>query len=428
MMAAMDAGADLSSLRLAVSAGETLPAPVFRDWMAKTGTPILDGIGTTELLHIFISNRVGDAHPGCTGRTVTGYEARVVDEHMREVPRGVVGRLAVRGPTGCRYLADARQTSYVRDGWNLTGDAFAQDEDGRFHFAARTDDMILSAGYNIAGPEVEAALLPHPDVGECAVVGAARRRTRPDRRRLRRAPRRRRVRRCHGEAPAGSREGVDRSLQVSASRLVRRSAAEDGNREDPALPHSGTGMTRRDPARTSGEAMAASHLDFLHPEGWAPPRGYANGVSAEGRTLFVAGQIGWNARGEFESDDFVAQLEQALQNVVAVLHAGGAKPEDLVRMTWYITDKAAYVARRREIGAAYRACDRPPFSGDDAGRGDRVAGGPGARRDRGDSRPPGRPGGLIPQLTSVVAPTARIGRPQRSSGRHAGPSRPEAGG
>jgi 2-aminobenzoate-CoA ligase len=171
MMAAMDAGADLSSLRLAVSAGETLPAPVFRDWVTKTGTPILDGIGTTELLHIFISNRVGDAHPGSTGRPVAGYEARIVDEHMREVPRGVVGRLAVRGPTGCRYLADDRQTAYVRDGWNLTGDAFSQDEEGRFHFAARTDDMILSAGYNIAGPEVEAALLAHPDVGECAVVG-----------------------------------------------------------------------------------------------------------------------------------------------------------------------------------------------------------------------------------------------------------------
>jgi 2-aminobenzoate-CoA ligase len=171
MMAAMDEGADLSSLRLAVSAGETLPAPVFRDWVAKTGTPILDGIGTTELLHIFISNRVGDAHPGSTGRPVAGYEARVVDEQMREVPRGVVGRLAVRGPTGCRYLADDRQSHYVRDGWNLTGDAFSQDEEGRFHFAARTDDMIVSAGYNIAGPEVEAALLAHPDVGECAVVG-----------------------------------------------------------------------------------------------------------------------------------------------------------------------------------------------------------------------------------------------------------------
>ena len=171
MMAAMDEGADLSSLRIAVSAGETLPAPVFHEWVRRTGTPILDGIGTTELLHIFISNRLGDAHSGCTGRPITGYEARVVDEDMRELPRGMVGRLAVRGPTGCRYLADARQRSYVRDGWNLTGDAFAQDEHGRFHFAARTDDMILSAGYNIAGPEVEAALLAHADVAECAVVG-----------------------------------------------------------------------------------------------------------------------------------------------------------------------------------------------------------------------------------------------------------------
>jgi 2-aminobenzoate-CoA ligase len=171
MIAAMDEGADLSSLRLAVSAGETLPAPVYRAWVEKTGTPILDGIGTTELLHIFISNRIGDAHPGCTGRAVTGYEARIVDDQMREVPRGTVGRLAVRGPTGCRYLADARQAAYVCDGWNLTGDAFWQDEDDRFHFAARTDDMILSAGYNIAGPEVEAALLAHADVGECAVVG-----------------------------------------------------------------------------------------------------------------------------------------------------------------------------------------------------------------------------------------------------------------
>ncbi len=171
MMAAMDAGADLSSLRLAVSAGETLPAPVFEEWTRKVGVPILDGIGTTELLHIFISNRIDDARAACTGRVVTGYEARVVDEAMQEVPRGTIGRLAVRGPTGCRYLADRRQANYVKDGWNLTGDAFRQDEDGRFHFAARTDDMIISAGYNIAGPEVESALLTHVDVAECAVVG-----------------------------------------------------------------------------------------------------------------------------------------------------------------------------------------------------------------------------------------------------------------
>jgi 2-aminobenzoate-CoA ligase len=171
MLSAMDQGADLSSLRLAVSAGETLPAPVFNDGTQKTGKPILDGIGSTELLHIFVTNRVGDAAPGCTGRPVTGYEAKVVDEAMKEKPRGEIGRLAVRGPTGCRYLADERQKSYVQEGWNLTGDAFWQDDNGYFHFAARTDDMIISAGYNIAGPEVEAALLSHPDVKECAVIG-----------------------------------------------------------------------------------------------------------------------------------------------------------------------------------------------------------------------------------------------------------------
>jgi len=172
MMAAMDAGADLSSLRMAVSAGETLPAPVFQEWTEKTGKPILDGIGSTELLHIFITNRLGEATPGATGRPVAGYEAKIVDDAMQEVADGTIGHLAVRGPTGCRYLADPRQTKYVRDGWNLTGDAFMRDQDGVFHFAARTDDMIISSGYNIAGPEVEAALLAHPEVAECAVVGA----------------------------------------------------------------------------------------------------------------------------------------------------------------------------------------------------------------------------------------------------------------
>ena len=172
MMAAMDKGADLSSLRIAVSAGETLPAPVFEEWTRKTGTPILDGIGSTELLHIFITNRIGDARPGATGKPVGGYVAMIVDKEMNEAPRGEIGRLAVRGPTGCRYLADKRQKDYVRDGWNLTGDTFMQDADGYFHFVARADDMIVSAGYNIAGPEVEAALLSHNDVAECAVVGA----------------------------------------------------------------------------------------------------------------------------------------------------------------------------------------------------------------------------------------------------------------
>ena len=172
MIAAMDQGADLSTLRLAVSAGETLPAPVFEEWTRKTGKPILDGIGSTEMLHIFITNRVSDAVPGATGRPVTGYEAMIVDSDMRELPRNAAGRLAVRGPTGCRYFADKRQNEYVRDGWNLTGDTFVQDTDGRFHFVARADDMIISGGYNIAGPEVEAALLSHADVAECAVVGS----------------------------------------------------------------------------------------------------------------------------------------------------------------------------------------------------------------------------------------------------------------
>ena len=173
MMAAMDKGADLSSLRIAVSAGETLPAPVFEEWTRKTGTPILDGIGSTEMLHIFITNRIGDAHPGATGKPVGGYVAKIVDKDMKEMKAGEFGRLAVRGPTGCRYLADKRQAAYVKDGWNMTGDTFMQDEDGYFHFVARADDMIVSAGYNIAGPEVEAALLAHADVAECAVVGAA---------------------------------------------------------------------------------------------------------------------------------------------------------------------------------------------------------------------------------------------------------------
>ncbi len=173
MLAAMDQGADLSSLRAEVSAGETLPAPVYEAWMAKTGKPMLDGIGATEMLHIFISNRFGDSHPASTGKPVRGYEARIVDDDMNELPRNTIGKLAVRGPTGCRYLADKRQRIYVRDGWNLTGDSFQQDDDGYFHFAARSDDMIISSGYNIAGPEVEAALLGHADVAECAVIGVA---------------------------------------------------------------------------------------------------------------------------------------------------------------------------------------------------------------------------------------------------------------
>lgn len=171
MLSAMDGGADLSSLRIAVSAGETLPGPVFDEWMRKTGTPILDGIGGTEMLHIFISNRLNDFRASSTGKPLMGYQAMVVDDDLNEVPRGTPGHLVVRGPIGCRYLADDRQRNFVKNGWNVTGDTFVEDADGYFHFAARSDDMIVSGGYNIAGPEVEAALLKHEAVQECAVIG-----------------------------------------------------------------------------------------------------------------------------------------------------------------------------------------------------------------------------------------------------------------
>jgi 2-aminobenzoate-CoA ligase len=175
MYRAMLRGADLSrvaSLRACVSAGEPLPAAVAEAWTERTGVRIIDGIGSTEMLHIFIASPASETRPGSVGRPVPGYEAVVVDEEMRPVAPGVVGRLAVRGPTGCRYLDDPRQSVYVVNGWNLTGDAFRCDEDGYFWFAARNDDLIVSAGYNISPLEVEGALLQHDAVAECAVVAS----------------------------------------------------------------------------------------------------------------------------------------------------------------------------------------------------------------------------------------------------------------
>ncbi|MGI5348262.1 AMP-binding protein [Streptomyces sp. CA-250714] len=167
---------DLSSLRRCVSAGEHLPAATWESWYARTGLRIIDGIGATELLHIFISAADEAIRPGRTGVPVPGYRARIVTQDAEgalvPVPDGTPGLLAVRGPVGCRYLADERQRSYVRDGWNLTGDTYVRDTEGYFRFVARADDMIISAGYNISGPEVEEVLLRHPDVCEVAVVGA----------------------------------------------------------------------------------------------------------------------------------------------------------------------------------------------------------------------------------------------------------------
>ena len=163
---------DISSLRKCVSAGEALPHATFDAWLEATGLKIMDGIGATEMLHIFIGSPEEDIRPGATGRVVPGYEAKVIDENGREVKPGTIGRLAVRGPTGCRYLADERQRKYVENSWNVTGDTYLMDDGGYFWYQARSDDMIISAGYNIAGPEVEAVLLEHPAVAECGVVAA----------------------------------------------------------------------------------------------------------------------------------------------------------------------------------------------------------------------------------------------------------------
>jgi 2-aminobenzoate-CoA ligase len=163
----------LASLRKGVSAGEHLPLAIFEGWREKTGIKLIDGLGSTEMLHIFISSEGDAIRPGATGRAIPGYEAMIVDDNGDPLPAGEIGRLAVRGPTGCRYLADPeRQRKYAQNGWNVTGDTYRMDKDGYFWYQARSDDMIISAGYNISGPEVEGVLLEHPKVKECAVVGA----------------------------------------------------------------------------------------------------------------------------------------------------------------------------------------------------------------------------------------------------------------
>lgn len=170
-MATQVAQSPLPTLRKSVSAGEALPMSTRTLWREASGIEIIDGIGATEMSHIFISAAGADVRPGATGKPVPGYQACILDEMGRQLPPGVVGRLVVKGPTGCRYLADERQRSYVQNGWNLTGGAYLMDEDGYFWFQARTDDIIVTAGYNVASQEVENALLEHPAVAECGVVG-----------------------------------------------------------------------------------------------------------------------------------------------------------------------------------------------------------------------------------------------------------------
>jgi len=236
MLSAMDQGPDLSSLRIAVFGRRDPTGAGVQRLDAKDRQADLDGIGSTELpahLHYQPGRRCRARIYRATSHRIRGQGRR--RSHERK-PRGEIGRLAVRGPTGCRYLADERQKTYVREGWNLTGDAFWQDDNGYFHFAARTDDMIISAGYNIAGPEVEAALLSHPDVKECAVIGHSRTMKRGQVVQAHVVLKDGVVDRCgHRSASAESCQGVDRAVQVSAVGEVHRCTAQDANRQDPAF-------------------------------------------------------------------------------------------------------------------------------------------------------------------------------------------------
>ena len=225
---------DLGSLRLCVSAAEPLPAPTYEEWVATTGRECLDGIGSTEMFHIFVSSLPGRVRPGATGMPVPGYDCRVLDEEGREVPRGTPGLIAIKGPTGCKYWRKPdRQAEYVRfGGWNVTGDVYVHDDDGYFTYQCRSDDMIVTGGYKIPGPEVEHVLDEHPAVAESAVVAM------PDSTRgfvpkafvvLRPAGRQRRA----GQGAPGPREEGARALQVSPPGRVRAHLASHGDGQDP---------------------------------------------------------------------------------------------------------------------------------------------------------------------------------------------------
>ena len=294
--------------------------------------------------------------------------------------RAKSGRLAVKGPTGCRYLADERQKSYVYNGWNLTGDAYLMDEDGYFWYQARTDDMIISAGYNIAGPEVESALLLHPAVAECGVVGV------PDDERGQIVKAFVVLKKDYAPGPQTAQDLQEFVKQTIAPYKYPR-AIEFRD----ALPRTETGKLQRFKLR---ELIAAhfpapkthkpSHaertprldvqatkatMQILQPPGWARPRGYSNGILTRGQLVFVAGQIGWDAQCRFQTTDLSGQVRQALENVVAVLAQAGARPEHIVRMTWYVTDKHEYVAAFRFHRGRVPPGDRCPLSCDDRGSG-----------------------------------------------------------
>ena len=341
---------DLSSLRKCVSAGETLPASTFEAWLQATGIRLMDGIGSTEVLHMFIGSPAAEAKAGSTGTVVPGYTAMVVDERGREVPRGTVGRLAVRGPTGCRYLDDVeRQQQYVQGGWNVTGDAYVEDEDGYFWYQARTDDMIVTSGYNVAGIEVENALLGHAAVAECAVVGV------PD------EARGQIVKAFVVTTPGVTgTDALARELQAFVRAELAPYKYPRAVEFVSELPRTLTGKIQRFRLRAgdaagTGVQTAPAGVQVHEPEGWPRPSGYANAVSATGRVVFVAGQVGWDPLTSHLPDgDLAAEVRQALANVVSALAAAGARPDQITRMTWYLTDRDEYLRLRGPIGEAYR--------------------------------------------------------------------------
>jgi 2-aminobenzoate-CoA ligase len=350
---------DLSSLRKCVSAGEHLPAATFEAWRKATGLRIIDGIGSTELLHMFIASPEDEVRPGSTGKVVPGYQARIVDEAGRELPPGSVGRLAVCGPTGCKYLDNPeQQRHYVQQGWNFTGDSYVADSDGYFWYQARTDDMIISSGYNISAPEVENALLEHPAVAECAVIGV------PDdaRGQLVKAF-------VVVEPGISGGEALTKELQQHVKSVIAPYKYPRAIEFVSSLPRTMTGKLQRFLLRTGHEGdpmkLRASsdrenenknaEVAFIEPPGWKQSVGYSQCIAARGRVMTLAGQIGWDpSTCQFESDDFAQQTAQALRNVVAILRAGGAEPQHLTRLTWYVTNREEYLDARRETGRHYR--------------------------------------------------------------------------
>jgi enamine deaminase RidA (YjgF/YER057c/UK114 family) len=273
-----------------------------------------------------------------------------VDEEGRELPRGTVGRLAVTGPTGCRYLNDeANQRKYVQQGWNLTGDAYRHDEDDYFWYEARTDDLIVTSGYNVSGVEIENVLIAHASVGECAVVGIA-------------DEARGQIVKAFvvpSQGVAGT-ETLAKELQDFVKSELAPYKYPRAVEFVAELPRTLTGKLQRyrlraDASASSGTSSGTATVSTHEPAGWPRPSGYANAVSATGRVVFVSGQVGWDpVTMTFAAVEFAAEVRQALANVVTALSAAGARPDEITRLTWYITDRDAYLNARAEIGSAYR--------------------------------------------------------------------------